>query len=198
MIRLLGRATSGNVQKVIFLLEELGVPYTREDYGRQFENTATPEYAAINPTRKVPTLVDGETIIWESHAILRYLATTHASPLYPTDPASRAKIDPWMDWLLASLNPVFLAGFQNARKPVEERAPDVGKNLAAELKILEDRLAKTAWLAGDHLSLADIALGPIVRRCIAFPYDMPPTAALAEWCARLNAMPAFKTATAAG
>ena len=81
MLKLLGRKTSGNVQKVLFLLEEIGVPYAREDYGRQFQNTATPEYLALNPTSKVPTLVDGDLVVWESNTILRYLAALHAPQL---------------------------------------------------------------------------------------------------------------------
>jgi glutathione S-transferase len=76
MIRLLGRHTSGNVQKVIFMLEELGLAYTREDYGRQFNNTNTDEYRKLNPTIKVPTLIDGDVVIWESNSILRYLAAS--------------------------------------------------------------------------------------------------------------------------
>jgi len=74
MLKLLGRKTSGNVQKVLFMLEENGTEYVREDYGRQFENTKTPEYLGMNPTAKVPTLVDGDLVIWESNTILRYLA----------------------------------------------------------------------------------------------------------------------------
>ena len=78
MIRLLGRQTSGNVQKVIFCLEEIRLPYVREDYGRQFGNTSTDEYRKLNPNAKVPTLIDGDLVIWESHTILRYLAAVHA------------------------------------------------------------------------------------------------------------------------
>src|SRR3954466_3111102 len=74
MLRVLGRATSGNVQKVLFFLEETGTPYNREDYGRQFNNTGG-DYLKLNPNGKVPTLVDGDTVIWESNTILRYLAT---------------------------------------------------------------------------------------------------------------------------
>ncbi len=198
MLRLLGRATSGNVQKVMFLLEELAIPHTREDYGRLFGNTATPDYLAMNPTGKVPTLVDGDVVIWESHTILRYLAAKHASPLYPTDLAARSQVERWMDWGLASLNPVFLGGFRDAKKPEAERAPDTAKNLAAELAIVEQRLTTSPWLAGDDMSLADIALGPILRRCIAFPFERPPTPHLAAWCAKLAERPAFVTATAAG
>ena len=104
MIRLLGRQTSGNVQKVLFLLEEIGVPYTREDYGRQFNNTQTPEYLALNPNGKVPTLVDGDTVIWESNTILRYLAAKHAPQLTGATPAERTEVERWMDWLLAAVN----------------------------------------------------------------------------------------------
>ena len=99
MIQLLGRATSGNVQKVIFLLEELGLPYERKDYGKQFDNTTTPEYAAMNPMKKVPTLVDGDTVVWQSNTILRYLANKTGSALYPAGPAQRSIVDRWMDCL---------------------------------------------------------------------------------------------------
>ena len=87
MIRILGRATSGNVQKVLLLLEELGLKYTREDYGRQFNNTNTDVYRKINPNMKVPTLIDGDTVTWESNTILRYLASLHGPQLAGTSPA---------------------------------------------------------------------------------------------------------------
>ena len=69
MLRVLGRQTSGNVQKVLFLLEEIGLPYKREDYGRQFNNTNTDAYRALNPNMKVPTLVDGDVSTWEPHGL---------------------------------------------------------------------------------------------------------------------------------
>src|SRR5271170_5805819 len=68
-LKVLGRQTSGNVQKVLWMLEEIGIAYTREDYGRQFNNTLAAEYRALNPTSKVPTLIDGKTSIWESNTI---------------------------------------------------------------------------------------------------------------------------------
>lgn len=197
-LRLLGRATSGNVQKVIFLLEELGLPYVREDYGRQFGNTATPEYGAMNPTRKVPTLVDGDTVVWESNTILRYLAAKSGSELYPADPAVRTQAEQWMDWMLASLNPPYLAGFRDAKKPEAERGPTVGKDLHAELALLDTQAARQDWLAGPRFSLADVALGPVVLRCMAFPFGMPALPALEAWRGRLQARPAFTKAVAAG
>lgn len=198
MLQLLGRATSGNVQKVLFLLEELSLPYERQDYGRLFENTGTPEYLAMNPTKKVPTLVDGELSIWESHTILRYLAAKAGSPLYPTDPAARTYVDRWMDWGLAALNPAYLGGFKDAKKAEAERAPDTVSNLTAELKVLDANLAKHPYVAGNEFSLADVALGSIVRRCVAFPFGLPAFPAIAAWLAKLDARPAFQKAVAAG
>ncbi len=198
MIQLLGRATSGNVQKVLFLLEELGLPYERKDYGKQWENTTTPEYSAMNPIKKVPTLVDGGNVIWQSNTILRYLAAKNPTPLYPADAAQRAKIDSWMDWTLSELNGAYLGGFKDAKKPEAERSPDTTPNLAAELKVLEAQLAKNAFVAGAQFSLADVALGPIVKRCLAFPLGLPAFPKTAAWVAALQARPAFQKAVAAG
>jgi glutathione S-transferase len=198
MIELLGRATSGNVQKVIFLLEELGLPYERKDYGRQFENTTTPEYAAMNPMKKVPTLVDGSTVVWQSNTILRYLANKAGSALYPADAAQRSQVDRWMDWTLAELNPAYLAGFRDAKKAQGERAPDTATNLANELDLLEGQLAKSPWVAGTQFSLADVALGPIVKRCVGFPLGLPQLPRIAAWLQALQKRPAFQKATATG
>ena len=200
MLQLLGRATSGNVQKVLFLLEEIKLPYERKDYGRIFENTTTsPEYKAMNLTQKVPTIVDGALSIWESHTILRYLAAKHgATELFPTDLGARTQVERWMDWSLAALNSAYLGGFKDAKKSAEERGADTVKNLIAELVIVEQQLGKTAWMAGDTFTLADICMGPIVRRCVKFPYDLPAMPNIAAWCVKLEARPAFQTAIAAG
>ncbi len=197
MYKLLGRATSGNVQKVIFLLKEINAVYERVDYGRQFENTTTPEYLAMNPTQKVPTLVDGDLTVWESHTILRYVAAKEKSALIPTDIGARTQVERWMDWLLAALNSAYLGGFRDAKKTEAERAPDTLKNLVTELAILEKQLGKTPWVAGAEFSLADIALGPIVKRCVAFPFDMPAMPNISAWLAKLAERPAFVAATAA-
>jgi glutathione S-transferase len=198
MIQLLGRATSGNVQKVIFLLEELGLPYERKDYGKQFDNTTTPEYVAMNPMQKVPTLVDGDTVVWQSNTILRYLASKTKSPLYPADAAQRSQVDRWMDWTLAELNPAYLAGFRDAKKAEADRGKDTATNLGNELKLLEGQLAKSAFVAGAQFSLADVTLGPIVKRCVGFPLGLPAMPKIAAWIATLQSRPAFQKATASG
>jgi glutathione S-transferase len=197
-MKLLGRKTSGNVQKVMWLLEELKLPYTREDYGRQFNNnTQTPEYLSMNPNAKVPTLVDGEVVIWESNTILRYLATGAKSALYPADPAKRTQVERWMDWQLAALNGPYLAMFKDSKLEPEKRSPDFAaqqKDLGAQLSILDKTMKK--WVAGDEMTIADICLGPIVYRCLRFPIELPALPNLKRWDAAVSGRDAFKKATA--
>jgi glutathione S-transferase len=199
MLRVLGRATSGNVQKVLFFLEETGTPYAREDYGRQFNNTGG-DYLKLNPNGKVPTVVDGDTVIWESHTILRYLATKGGkTDLYPTDAASRTQVERWMDWLLASVNYQYVQVFKDSKKPDAERAPTFAadaKELGAQLEILDKAIAGRAFIASDKLTLADIAMGPILHRCLDFPIQLPALTNLRAWRDKLKEKASFKKATA--
>jgi glutathione S-transferase len=200
MVRVLGRQTSGNVQKVLLLLEEIGLPYVREDYGRQFKNTDTDAYRAMNPNMKVPTLVDGDLVAWESHTILRYLAALHKPELGGSTPAEKTHVERWMDWLLGSLNTPYVAVFKDAKKPEAERAADFAAqcaDLVAQLKILDGFIAGKTWFALNKLTLADIALAPIVKRCLEFPIERPPCAELTRWMKAMEARPAFAVATGA-
>ena len=197
-MKLLGRKTSGNVQKVLFLLEELKLPYEREDYGRQFNNTQTPDYLKLNPNAKVPTLVDGGLVIWESNTILRYLAAKAKSPLYPVDAGKRSQVERWMDWQLASLNNPYLAMFREAKLEPAKRSADFAaqqKDLGAQLAILDKSMGK--WVAGEELSIADMCLAPIVYRCLRFGVDLPELANVKRWDAAISSRDAFKKATAA-
>lgn len=197
MIRLLGRATSGNVQKVLFVLEEIGLPYVREDYGRQFGNTTTDEYKKLNPNSKVPTLVDGDTVIWESNSILRYLAALHAPQLTGATPAEKTYVERWMDWLLASVNTPYVAVFKDAKKEPAERAADFAAqsaDLVAQLKILNGHIAGKSFFALDRFTLADVALAPIVKRCLDFPIERPDLPELTKWQKAMDARPAFAVA----
>jgi glutathione S-transferase len=200
MYKLLGRQTSGNVQKVLFMFEELGAPYTREDYGRQFENTQTAEYKALNPTSKVPTLVDGDTVIWESNTILRYLAASGGEHLHGATPAEKTEVERWMDFLLAAVNPGYLAAFKAAKlKPEEQSAEskEQVKDLVAQLKIVDGHLSNKEFLSLGRLTIADIACAPILKRCIEFKIDRPSMPDLERWVAAVAARPAFKAATGA-
>jgi glutathione S-transferase len=200
VIKLLGRKTSGNVQKVLFLLEELRIPYTREDYGRQFGNTQTDAYRALNPNAKVPTMIDGDLVIWESHSILRYLAALHAPALHGLSPDDKTLVERWMDWNLGALNAPYVAVFKDAKNAPESRAADFGdqaKTLVEQLKILDGQLAKREWLALDKFTLAEVSLAPIVKRCLEFPIDRPALPALEKWQAAIDARPAFQVAIGA-
>lgn len=200
MLCLLGRQTSGNVQKVIFMLEELGLQYVREDYGRQFNNTNTDAYRKLNPNMKVPTLIDGDLVVWESNTILRYFANTHKPAMIGGTPAEKTHVERWMDWLLASLNTPYVAVFKDAKKPAAERSADFvtqSADLVAQMKILDGHLAGKSWIALNRLTIADIALAPIVKRCLEFPIEKPPFAELSRWQKAIDARPAFAVATGA-
>jgi len=200
VIKLLGRQTSGNVQKVIFCLEETRTPYVREDYGRQFGNTTTEAYRKLNPNAKVPTLIDGDAVIWESHTIVRYLAALHAPRLLGATPAERSLVERWMDWLLATLNTPYVAVFRDVKKPAGERAADYPAqcaDLVAALKILDGHLAGKEWFALGRFTLAEIALAPIVKRCLDFSIERPRLAELERWQSAIDARPAFAVATGA-
>ena len=197
MYRLLGRATSGNVQKIIFMLEEIGAAYQREDYGRQFENTQTAAYKALNPTGKVPTLIDGETVIWESNTILRYLANVQARGLTGATPAEKSEVERWMDFVIAAVNPGYLAGFKGAKLQPAERDPEFSRliaDLITQMAILNHHLARKEFLALGRLTIADIACAPILKRCVGFGIERPEMPELERWIAGIAARPAFKKA----
>lgn len=200
MIRVLGRQTSGNVQKVLFILEELGVKYVREDYGRQFNNTNTDAYRKLNPNMKVPTIIDGDLVAWESNTILRYLAATHNPTLNGTTPAEKTYVERWMDWMLASLNTPYVAVFKDAKKPAAERSADFpaqSADLVAQLKILDDHIAGKTWFALDRMTIADIALAPVVKRCLEFPIERPGYPEISRWQKAIDVRPSFAVATGA-
>jgi glutathione S-transferase len=199
MIRVLGRQTSGNVQKVLFMLNEIKVPYEREDYGRQFSNTQTPEYLALNPNGKVPTVIDDGVVIWESNTILRYLAAKYAPQLTGGVPAEKTEVERWMDWLLATVNTVYVAVFKDAQKAAGERGSDFSANakeLAAALAIADGHMLDKDWFALDRLTIADIALAPVFKRCLGFPIERPRFENLERWMSAISARPAFQSAAA--
>ena len=199
MYKLLGRKTSGNVQKVLFMLEELGTPYERIDYGRQFDNTTTPEYKAMNPTSKVPTLVDGDVTIWESNTILRYLAAKERAALTGATPAERTDVERWMDFLIAAVNPGYMAAFKGAKLTPDEQTEDYKAqtaDLVAQMAIIDGHLAAKDFVALGRLTIADIALAPIMNRCLNFKIGAKALPNLERWMTGIAGRAAFKAATA--
>ena len=197
MIEVLGRKTSGNVQKVLFMLGEMGAEYERKDYGRQFGNTKTDEYLAMNPTAKVPTLTDGDTVIWESNTILRYLAATGAQDLTGSTPAQSTQVERWMDFLLAAINVGYMAAFKGSKLEASERPAGFGAqvgDLHAQMAILDGHVTGKQFFALDKLTIADIALAPIIGRCLNFPLDRPAMPGLESWHNAIAQRPAYLAA----
>ena len=198
MRTLLGRANSSNVMKVIWLLEEMGLPYDRVDVGGPFGGTDTPDYLAKNPNRVVPTLMEDGFVLWESNVILRYLASTHGTPTWPADPHQRALVDQWMDWQQTVLNRPQSTVFQGlVRQTAAQRNVPAIEAATEELRrhygLLDHMLGRTGYIAGDSFSLADIALGVHVHRWFAFGFERPHYPALRAWYDRLLSRPVYAT-----
>ncbi len=190
MLKLWGRANSVNVKKALWCLEELGLAYERVDAGMQFGVVNTPEYRRMNPMGLVPTLEDDGFVLWESHAIVRYLAAKHgAGTLWPQDLRRRADADRWMDWaftFLAALRPVF---WGLVRTPPEKRdAAAIGeatKKCAELAAVLDAALAGRKYLAGDTFTMGDIPAGCHVQVWMRLPVERPKHPNLEAWFARL-------------
>jgi glutathione S-transferase len=196
---LLGRANSSNVMKVIWLLEELGLPYERRDVGGAFGGTDTPEYLAMNPNKVVPTLVEDGFSLWESNVILRYLCAANApgSPLWPEEVRARANVDRWMDWLQTTLGPPMTPVFWGLVRTAPEKRDWTAINAAAErlrhlYGILDAMLAKQDYIAGPALTLADFPIGVHAHRWMSFDIEKPEHPHLRAWYNRLLARPAYK------
>ena len=100
MLRILGRANSINVRKVLWLCGELGIAFEREDWGRGFRSTDDPAFLTVNPIGLIPAVIDGGAVLRESNTILRYLASKYGpESIYPTDLEARAHVEQWMDWV---------------------------------------------------------------------------------------------------
>jgi glutathione S-transferase len=182
--------------KLLWLCEELGLPFERIDAGGSFGRTAEPSYLAMNPNGRVPTLeeADGFTL-WESNTICRYLATGHDS-LHPADPRARALVERWMDWQLGHLNgPMTTILFTLYRTPEPDRdlaALARARDEAQRLwDMVEAALGNSPWLGGSTLSLADIALGPYLHRWLHMPIERQPQPRLVAWHGRMTSRPGF-------
>ena len=195
-LKVLGRVTSINVRKVLWLLGELGVAYEREDWGLPIRDPNVPEFLRLNPNAQVPVIVGGDFVLWESTAIMRYLAETHDSPLLPREPHRRALVDQWLGWQATDLNSQWGYAFMGlARKTPgyadEARTASSILGWNQKMTILEGQLEKTrAFAAGADFSLADIALGLSVHRWYATPFEHPPLPQVGRYYEALKQRPA--------
>jgi glutathione S-transferase len=198
MLRILGRASSINVRKVLWTCREIGIDYSREDFGSGFAPTNTPEFLGMNPNGLVPVIEDEAGTLWESNTICRYLAAKHGrTDLLPATPRERASVEQWMDWQATDLNSSWSYAFMalvrhdpQCRDAQQIRASEVKWN--AMMGILERRLASTgAFAAGSSFTLADIGLGLSVNRWLMTGIERPNSPAIAAYFERLKQRPGF-------
>ncbi|MGD0023063.1 MAG: glutathione S-transferase family protein [Xanthobacteraceae bacterium] len=204
MIRIWGRKTSANVQKVMWALGEIGLPHERIDIAGPFGKNREPAYLAMNPNGLVPTLEEEDGfLLWESNTIVRYLAAKHrASVLEPADLRTRALASKWMDWQLSVAGPAIFGCFWGLiRTPPEKRnhaaIDESKKKTTAAIAIMDGQLAKTEYLAGEAFSYGDIPVAVIAYRFRQLVPERPPLQNFERWYAAVSARPAFKDHVAA-
>jgi glutathione S-transferase len=189
-----GRANSVNVQKILWCCEELNLNFDRIDAGLHFGRTKEPEYLALNPNARVPTLVDGNFILWESNAILRYLAQKYGadSQLYPKDLCDRAIVDKWMDWTLSTYAPIerdLYWSLIRTESDMRDRAAElrIADQLAELWRMLGSDLQQRKYIGGAAFSVADICLGAYARRWFGFEgLKRPAMPALEVWFSQVS------------
>jgi glutathione S-transferase len=196
MLKIWGRTNSINVQKVLWCCAELGLEYERVDAGMQFGVNDTPEYRRLNPNGLVPTIDDGGFVLWESHAILRYLARKHPA-LWPSEPRAAADADRWMEWYSTTVWPNLRPVFWNLVRTAPEKrnmkeVEDHRQKLAANFSILDANLQPHEFVAGAQFTVADIPFGVAAYRWFNLPIERPGMTHFARWYQTITERPAFR------
>ena len=198
MIKIWGRATSSNVQTAIWALAELGLDHERIDWGGGFGGNDDPEYRAMNPNGLIPVMKDGDTVLWESPVIVRYLGAKYGSETFwPSDPGIRAELDMWAEWTKTSISPelIYKIFWQLVRTKAVDRNHALVDSGVAALKTLlprlDARLADADYLGGDDICFADIVAGHVLYRYMTMDFDKPATPNIDGYYARLSQRPAY-------
>jgi glutathione S-transferase len=192
MLRIFGRRNSINVQKVMWAVGELGIAHERVDAGGPFGGLDTDEYGAMNPNRRIPVIDDDGTVVWESHAIVRYLAAKYgAGSLWPEEAAARARSDMWMDWVANDLQPAVIGVFWNFyRTPEAERNWKLIRQGVARsailLQLLDRHLETRDFIAGGTLTIGDIPVATQLFRYFNLEIDRPQLPNVERWYAALQ------------
>ncbi|MBO0710121.1 MAG: glutathione S-transferase N-terminal domain-containing protein [Acetobacteraceae bacterium] len=198
MLTVWGRRSSFNVQKVMWLVGELGLPYRHIPAGGSFGGLDEPAFRAMNPHGKVPVIDDGGTVVWESHTILRYLAARYGrGRFWSDDPAERSQAECWMDWSQATLQPDFLMGvfwgFYRTPEPLRD-LPAIAAKVAAcarHFQRLDRVLTDRAYLCGAELTLADIPAATTLYRYFEIDIERPAVPRVEAWYRRLQQRAAY-------
>jgi glutathione S-transferase len=199
-MKLYGFPMSPNSRRAQLTLEELGLPYEYVTVDLMTAAQKAPEYLAVNPFGRVPTLVDGDFTLWESHAILEYLVAKHPeSGLGPKTPVERGDISRWMFLNAAHFGPANAAIFAHTiRLPEDQRIPKLAENGKIEgnriLGVMNAALEGKTFLVGERLTIADLSIAPAVMFAPMLGFDLSAYPNVAAWIERLKARPAFKKA----
>ena len=199
MLTLLGRRSSSNVQKVAWLLAELGVDHRHIELGGAFGGLDTPEFRMMNPHGKVPVLKDGDLVVWESHAILRYLASAYGSGrFWSEDPGERSQADRWMDWSQTVLQPDFVSGvFWGFYRTPEDQRDWTAINGAVDrcsthFRLIDAMIEGKDWLFGDEPTLADIVIATHLYRYFELDIERSELPHVVKWYERLQARDTYR------
>lgn len=196
-MKIYGRTTSFNVQKVLWLLDELHLEYQHIELGGRFGGLESDEFKRLNPMGKVPVLIDGKHVIWESHTILRYIAAQYGqSKWFPESAYARSLYERWLDWSQTIFQPAFMGTFWGYyRMPANKRnMAEVNRHLDTCINCLEtinSQLAHSKYLAGNNLSLADIVVGAVIYRLTSqgLTVDLPQY--VRDWYHELKKRPGY-------
>lgn len=198
MLKILGKSSSINVRKVLWLCAEIDLPFEQEQWGSGFRSTDAPGFKALNPNATVPVIVDGDFVLWESNAICRYLAgRQQRSDLLPADGAARARVEQWMDWQATELNNSWRYAFMGLvrQSPAHSDRDAIATGVASwnrHMSILDAQLSRTgAYATGSGFTLADIVLGLSTNRWFMTPMDRPNLPAVQAYYDRLGERPGF-------
>ncbi|MBF9033437.1 glutathione S-transferase [Rhodobacterales bacterium HKCCE2091] len=198
MLTIYGRPNSSNVQLVMWTVHELGLANERLDYGYGHASPRTPDFLAMNPMGLVPVLRDGNMLMFESGAILRYLGAAYGDETFwPKDPKLRGPLDTWAEWGKLTFAPAVGGIFQaRVRTAPERQDPAVIARAEAALPplahILDERLDGRDWIGGDDFTFADIAVGHQLHRYHEMDWDRPDLPNLSAYYARLRTRPAYR------
>ena len=197
MLTIWGRRNSSNVQPVMWAVAELGLKYERKDLGGSFGGLDSPDFVAKNPNGLIPVIEDGDFVLWESNAIIRYLARGYGRhSLLPDIESDIARADQWMDWHKTTFAiPILELFHRTVRTEPDRRDPSViavAVEAAAQvMKMLDAHLAGRDFMVGGRLTMADLPFGTAVNRYKNLPADLPGFTNVDAWFARLRDRPAF-------
>lgn len=191
-MKIIGRHTSYNVQKVLWLADELNLTYTHEQLGGRFGGTDSPAFLRLNPRGKVPVLVCDDGVVVESNTIIRFLADTYASDTWlPSQAYARAQVEAWMDWSIEKFEPAFVGVFWGYYRTLPEQRDqsaiaDAVAQVEACLHALETQLSHNSFVLGEKPTLADVATGVFMHRLIAIEISINIPDNVAAWYERLS------------